>query len=91
MIVRCHRTEEPHEYRVTLDGETIGNVWRVRFPGSASPQGSIGGYRDNHDGYRCGHWSWVADSAPEDEYPTRAEAVDDMRAVREARALTTTG
>lgn len=63
------------EYEVLADGEHVGNVWKVRYGGWASG-------RDNHSGYRTGHWGWQADTAPEADYPTRAEAVADMAAVR---------
>lgn len=89
-MIRYRPTGQPHSYRVLLDGEDIGEVWRVRFPGSASPAGAIGGFRANHGGYRTGHNGWVADTAPEDEYPTRREAVEDMAAVRAATYQLTT-
>lgn len=67
-------------YDVLLDGERIGEVFNFRATGAWK-----GGGYDNHSGYGHGHWAWCADTAPEGEYPTRAEAVADMATVRAAR------
>jgi hypothetical protein len=62
------------QYGVLVDGERIGVVWKFRATGT----GSMRRYTSNRSDYGVGHWAWAADLAPEDEYPTRAAAVEDM-------------
>jgi hypothetical protein len=81
--IAFQRTGEPHHYRVILNGEDIGEVRRVRLSGAV--RFIAYGRQTNSSGHGKGHWGWCADTAPESEYVTRREAVDDMRAIRELR------
>lgn len=66
---------EPSEYQVFLNGDHIGNVRKSRMNAVGSMR-----YRtfNNRSDHGVGHWAWDADLAPENEYPTRREAVQDM-------------
>lgn len=65
------------EYRMIVDGADIGEVHRSRFSASNSMRSR---YKNtgwsNRSGFGEGHWGWTGHT-PEDEYPTRREAVED--------------
>lgn len=68
-------------YRVMVDSEQIGEVGRHRVNAGRLTVGTV----SNRTERWHGKWTWWASPAPEDEYNTRQEAVDDMLDLIESR------